>query len=217
MPTMSLSRLLIGFSIFMGVGLIAVIIYLVVIQNEPNYMNISKDDEMYQSIINTQTQANLDWLHEEETSEELHHGSGVTEKQMEIVEYFQVPENTIRFLGVTILANDYDNFYKNFEIEKFNDDLFKVDSFDKSEVIKEMTNQISRNGKLQDIGILKEKASIADNTVEVETVFKYSDIEIVIPLELKMIVDDEHTGTESLYITTSVWDIIGLIEKGTEG
>lgn len=131
----------------------------------------------------------------------------------DIEERYRDPQNVIRFMFGTIILKDADLFMQTFETETISKDLFAVDNPDKMEVAADLINQISRDGKLDRVGVINVRGNIGQE-ITVRIALGYSDgIEVRVPIEMKLYGDIHGEEDPVYYINSSVWDIIEKIEE----
>ncbi|WP_066418237.1 hypothetical protein [Sutcliffiella cohnii] len=134
------------------------------------------------------------------------HLSDMTQRQ-------RIPENVIQFLFGTILVDDPELFVQAFDTETISKDLFAIDNPDKLEVASDIMNRISRDSKLERVGIINTKGSVGQE-VTVRIAISYSDgLEIKFPITMRLQRNSHGEDNSIYFISSSVWDLIKVIES----
>lgn len=140
------------------------------------------------------------------------YGLDLAEYQIESIDYmdyYAEKKGVVEFLFASLVMNDSELFLQAFDMGSISSDLFAVEQANKDEVIKTMMDKITRNNTLQSINYLDENSNTNHATVNII----YEDgLTVTIPLQFEKIQQQQST----LYsISTSVWDMIDIIEKST--
>jgi hypothetical protein len=207
------------FSILFQVSLIGLLFYLILGSDEKKEtVNLNKTKEDVLKGINESKQ------YVKKTTEWMGDTSGEGE-----ISYFNPPQkkgsnsdpkkDVVKFFLGGLLTNDVEIFMSSFYAQTISEDLFKKKNVtDKTVVVQEIMNRISRNGQLKGVQYQDKKGAFNAETDKLSLILIYKDNkQATITLQL-MPVKDEHGEhkKEILVITTHAWDVIKQIETQTK-
>lgn len=126
-------------------------------------------------------------------------------------------KDVVKYFIAGLMTNDADIFMSNFYVQTISEDLFKTKTPDKTEVVKEIMNRISRNGQVKEVRYADKKGIFNSETDKLTLILVYKDnkqANITIQV-LPVHVSHKESGGKILVIKTSAWDIIKQIETRT--
>ncbi|MYL35492.1 hypothetical protein GLW08_20530 [Pontibacillus yanchengensis] len=137
------------------------------------------------------------------------------EPNEDLVQAFQNEKNIVAFLLVTLKQKDEQLFKETFMPEQYMNDLFKVsDTPHEDNVTKQFMRDISRNGTLEKIEVIKHKSKRFKESGTIKTRFIFEDKQRVnVLLRMKLLGTQHEIDDEIYYITTSVLDIVHQIDS----
>lgn len=207
------------FSILFLISLIGLLFYLV---NRPSEktetinLNKTKDDVLSEIKDSKQYVKNTtNWLGDKSADQDIAnfnppHQKGANKNPK---------KDVVKFFVAGLLTNDIDIFMSSFYAQTISEDVFKKKNVtDKTEVVQEIMNRISRNGQLKGVQYQDKKGAFNAETDKLSLILIYKDNkQATITLQL-MPVKDEHGEhkKEILVITTHAWDVIKQIETQTK-
>lgn len=127
---------------------------------------------------------------------------------------FKDKEGAVKYLFASIFMNDPELFLHAFDTETISKNLFINDNPNKLTVIEDFIKEISRDGKLENIGFLQHKGVFGVKTEEASVVLYYNDgAKVTVPLTFIKRGTQHHENDETYFITTSVYEIIQTINN----
>ncbi|MDC3424267.1 hypothetical protein NC797_07065 [Aquibacillus sp. 3ASR75-11] len=204
--------------IIVSITLLSAFVYFLVwLQINKNDTEILNIDNAQKDIINdiTKVQALEQEVYKWVNMEEM--DAGILEAQdNELLQRYREKQGVVEFLFASILMDNPDLFIQSFEPEVISKDLFKIDTFNKSEVAEMFISKISRNGKLEQVGYENSKGILGAKSDKAEVRLRYSDgIEVTLSLTFEKSGSIHQDGGEIYSISTSVWEIIDSINKAS--
>lgn len=122
-------------------------------------------------------------------------------------------KGVLEFFLAAISLNDIDLFIQSFELYTISKDIHSSAEKNKDIIIKDLISRLSREGKLIKVGFNEEKGRFGATSETVNATFFYSDgFEATVPITFSK-TEDHHNGEEVYSISTSVFDMLNIIEK----